>query len=257
MRLRVPILAEKPLATDLLDCVRVVTEARQAGVQIQVGFQRRFDAEFAAARRLIVEGRLGELYSVHLTSHDHEVPPEQFVATSGGMFSDLGVHDYDLARWLTGDEVAEVYARGSCRTGWNYFHAHGDVDTAITMLHMTSGLTVVVSSARHSPDGHDVRAEIFGSRHNVTVGHGAYAPLRTPDEVDAAAPLQAYPNFLTRFQEAFDRQTQAFLDWVAGTGGNQCPAEEGLASLRVAAAAQLSHNEQRPVALAEVPGLAS
>lgn len=248
----VPIFCEKPLATDLDDCRAVVVEANEAGVEIQVGFQRRFDAELAAVKNQIVDGHLGRLYSINLTSHDHEPPPEQFVATSGGLFSDLGVHDYDLARWLTGEEVAEVYATGAFQTEWKYFERYEDPDTAVTVLRMESGLPIVVSTSRHSPDGHDVRAEVFGASHNVTIGHGDYAPLRGPAELEAGKGIAAFPNFFARFEDAFLRQTAAFVDWVSGEGSNPCSADEGLQSLRIASAANRSWKENRPISLSEV-----
>lgn len=250
--LRVPIFCEKPLATDLDDCRKIVHEAAAVGVEIQVGFQRRFDREYAAAKKLIDTGQIGDLYSLNLTSHDHEPPPEPFVATSGGLFSDLGVHDYDLARWLTGEEVSQVFATGACRTEWDYFERHGDPDTAVTVLRMASGLPVVVSSSRHSPDGHDVRAEVFGSRHNVAVGQGNYAPLRDPDALAAAQPIQAYPNFFERFEDAFGVQTRSFLNWIEGHDDNPCSATDGLESLRIAVAAKRSWKENRPVDLDEI-----
>lgn len=248
----VPIFCEKPLATDLDDCRKLLHEAAAMGVEIQVGFQRRFDREYAAAKKLIQSGELGSVYGLNLTSHDHEPPPEQFVATSGGLFSDLGVHDYDLARWLTGEEVDEVYAAGSYRTEWEYFGRHQDPDTAVTVLRMTSGLPVVVSTSRHSPDGHDVRAEIFGSRHNVAVGQGDYTPLRSPVALSQDQSIRAYPNFLTRFEQAFTAQTTSFLDWIDGLHDNPCPASAGLESLRIAAAADRSWRQNRPVSLEEV-----
>lgn len=248
----IPVLCEKPLATNLDDCRAIVEEGQAAGVEIQVGFQRRFDEEYAGAKALIDDGRLGQLYSVRLTSHDHEPPPELFVSTSGGLFRDLGVHDYDLARWLTGEEVAEVFVVGANRTKWNYFASHEDVDTAVTVLRMQSGLPVTVSSSRHSPDGQDVRAEIFGSNHSVTVGFGKRAPLRNSRAVAVGAAIEPYANFLERFQDAFDRQTTAFVDWLAGSASNPCPAIDGLESLRIATAADRSRREGRPIPIEEV-----
>lgn len=247
-----PIFCEKPLATDLEECRRVVDEAAAAGVEIQVGFQRRYDREYAAAKELIDSGGLGRLYSINLTSHDRVSPPESFIETSGGLFSDLGVHDYDLARWLTGDEVSEVYSVGACRTEWDYFERFGDADTAVTVLRMHSGVPVVVSCSRHSPDGHDVRAEIFGSRHNVTVGHGSTAPLRSPEELAAGREISAFPNFFARFEPAFAEQTRAFVDWIGGAGTNPCPASDGVESLRIAVAARRSWVEKRPVSLQDI-----
>lgn len=252
--LGIPIFCEKPLATDLTDAYRIVEEAADAGVEIQLGFQRRFDADYAGARALIRGGELGTLYSLNLTSRDHRPPPENFVVTSGGIYFDLGVHDYDVARWLTGEEVQDVFAIGVSRSEWPYFGVYDDSDTAITLLRMTSGLPVVVTSSRHSPDGHDVRAEIFGSRHNVSIGSDEHAPLRSPKQVLAGEPLQGAPfeNFLARFRDAFDVQTRSFINWAAEGGANPCTARDGLESLRIAAAADLSRREQRTVQLAEV-----
>ncbi len=249
---RIPVFSEKPLATDLADCRAIVSESETMNIGVQVGFQRRFDTQYADAKALLDQGQLGRLYSVRLTSHDHQPPPEHFVSTSGGLFRDLGVHDYDLARWITQEEVTQVYVAGTNRTEWDYFAPHDDVDIAVTVLTMESGLPVVVSSSRHSPDGQDVRAELYGSQHNVTVGHGGYAPLRSSQELTAGKPLESYENFLARFQAAFDLQTIAFVDWVNGDIANPCPATNGLESLRIAVAADTSCRERRPVRMTEI-----
>ena len=248
----VPIFSEKPLATDLEECREVVRDAEAASVEVQVGFQRRFDKEYVDAKNLLDSGQLGRLYGLRLISHDHQPPTERFVTTSGGLFRDLGVHDYDLARWLTGEEVCEVFVVGAARSEWDYFERHDDVDTAVTLLKMESGLPVVISSARHSPDGHDVRAELYGSRHNVVVGYGSYAPLRSPGEIAAGKKVDAFPNFLARFEGAFEQQSEAFVDWVAGETPNPCPAKHGVEALRVAVAAELSWKQNRPVVVSEI-----
>ncbi|MGY2872876.1 myo-inositol 2-dehydrogenase / D-chiro-inositol 1-dehydrogenase [Marmoricola sp. URHA0025 HA25] len=250
--LGLPVLTEKPLAIDLEDCRAIVRESENAGVGVQIGFQRRFDHEYSMAKTLLDDGTLGRLYGVRLISHDHQPPSELFVSGSGGLFRDLGVHDYDLARWLTGEEVVQVFAVGANRTDRDYFATYNDVDTALTVLTMESGIGIVVSSARHSPDGHDVRAELYGSRHNVVVGYDEHAPLRNADGIRGGATLSPCPDFLSRFREAFGRETSAFVTWTSGEAENPCPAINGLESLRIATAAAMSCQLNRPVELTEV-----
>ena len=249
--LRVPILCEKPIAMTLADTRRALDVAARAGATLQVSFQRRFDPGFAEARRLAADGSLGTLYCLHLTSHDHEPSPERYVPTSGGIFRDLLVHDFDVARWLTGSEVERVYATGAARK-WERFARHGDVDTAAVVLIMEEGLPVLVSGTRHDPRGYDFRAELFGSDDSIAVGLDERTPLRSVERTGPEPASDPYRGFLDRFAGAFDAELRAFLELVEGRRANPCPGEEALAALRVAVACDRSLAERRPVDLAEV-----
>ena len=249
--LGVPILCEKPIAMTLADTRRALDVAARAGATLQVSFQRRFDPGFAEARRLAADGSLGTLYCLHLTSHDHEPSPERYVPTSGGIFRDLHVHDFDIVRWFTGREVERVFAVGDVRA-WERFGEHGDVDVAAVTLVLDDGLPVLVSGTRHDPRGYDFRAEIFGSQDSIAVGLGERTPLRSVEPGAGPPPTEPYTGFLDRFARAFDAEMKAFVALVRGEIENPCPARESVPALRVALACDRSLAEGRPVAVDDV-----
>jgi myo-inositol 2-dehydrogenase/D-chiro-inositol 1-dehydrogenase len=151
-----PIFCEKPIALTLRDTAGVIEHAGRADNLLQIAFQRRLDPDYVRAYRAVRDGTLGTLYSVRITAHDAEPAPEEFIASSGGTFRDLHIHDFDLARWLTGLEVEQVYAVGSVR-GFDRYARFGDVDNAAVLMTMSDGLPVLVTGTRHNPRGHDFR----------------------------------------------------------------------------------------------------
>jgi myo-inositol 2-dehydrogenase/D-chiro-inositol 1-dehydrogenase len=185
-----------------------------------------------------------------LNSHDHEPSPEHYIPTSGGIFRDLHVHDFDIARWLTGADVAEVYPVVSVRK-WERFAQHGDADTAAVLITMDDGLPVLLSGTRHSPHGYDFRAELFGSDDSLAVGLDERTPIRSLDG-DGSVPQDPWRGFLDRFGAAFEAEFDAWLQLVAGARANPCPGEEAYQALRVAVACDLGARERRPVRLEEV-----
>jgi myo-inositol 2-dehydrogenase/D-chiro-inositol 1-dehydrogenase len=241
-------LCEKPIALTLAE-TRAALDA--AGDLLQVSFERRFDPGFAAARELVESGGLGTLYSVRLASYDHEPSPEHFIPGSGGIFRDMHIHDFDTVRFLTGGDVAEVYAVGAVRKWERYAH-HGDVDTAAILLTMADGLPVVVSGARHDPRGYDCRAELLGSEDSIAVGVDERTPLRSVEPSAAPPGDDPYVGFFDRFAGAFDGELRAWLEFVRGERENPCPGIEALHALRVAVACDRSRAEGRPVATSSV-----
>jgi myo-inositol 2-dehydrogenase / D-chiro-inositol 1-dehydrogenase len=241
-------LCEKPIASTLHETSAAI---ELAGPLLEVSFQRRFDPGFAEARRLVAEGALGTLYCLRLSSFDHEPSPEHFIPGSGGIFRDLLIHDFDLARWLTGLEVETVYATGAVRQ-WQRFARHGDVDTAAAVLTMTGGLPVLAVAARHDPRGYDIRAELLGSGDSIAVGLGARTPLRSVEEDAPDLRGDPYTGFLERFERAFDAELRAWLDFVRGARENPCSGVEALHALRIAIACDRSRAEGRPVDPSEI-----
>src|SRR3972149_222737 len=134
----IPTFCEKPLAGDLASTIAIAAEVAASGIPFQVGFQRRFDPGYAEARRLLASGELGTLYAFRLAGHDPAPPHEAYIPVSGGLFRDFSIPDFDVIRWLTGDEVAEVFAVGAVR-GFEAFAKYGDVDTAGGTLTMAGG----------------------------------------------------------------------------------------------------------------------
>ena len=247
----VPAFCEKPIALGYEETLRVVERVESSGAVLQIGFQRRFDAGYAEAKRLIDTGALGTLYSLRLATHDPEPPPEEYIPTSGGIFRDLHIHDFDVLRWLTGGEAEELYAQGSVR-GFEAFAGHNDVDTSAALIRMQSGVMAVLTGTRHDPRGYDVRAEIFGSRDSVAVGVNERTPLRSLEPGVPPPEGPGYPNFQVRFEDAYRAELEHFLRLARGGAENPCTARDALEALRIALAADRSLAEHRPIPLAEV-----
>src|ERR671920_934522 len=247
----VPAFCEKPIALDLGETVEIVREVEDSGATLQIGFQRRFDAGYAEARHLVETGALGTIYSLRLATHDPEPPPEEYIPSSGRIFRDLHIHDFDILRWLTGGELEEVYATGSVRN-FDFFAEHGDVDTSAALIRMQDGAVAVLTGGRHDPLGYDVRAEVFGSRDSVAVGVDRRTPLRSVEPGVPTSEELAYPDFQDRFADAYRAEMEHFLSVVRGEAENACTARDALEALKIALAADLSLAERRPVPVSEV-----
>jgi myo-inositol 2-dehydrogenase/D-chiro-inositol 1-dehydrogenase len=250
-----PMLCEKPISIDLGDTEATIDVVRKAGVELQIAFMRRFDAGFRAARELVSAGEAGTLYSLRMCAHDHEPADERYIATSGGIFVDLHVHDFDMARWLTGREVREVFATGTVRA-WDAYGRQNDVDTSAMILTMDDGLPVVITGARHDPIGYDFRAEILGSGDSIVVGVDDRAPVHSVQPDAPPPPADPYAGFLDRFRDAFIAETAAFIELVIGRAPNLCPPEEAMSAMEVAVACERSWREHRPVEVGEAAGIA-
>jgi myo-inositol 2-dehydrogenase/D-chiro-inositol 1-dehydrogenase len=246
-----PVLCEKPIALTLGETREALDLVASAGGTLQVSFQRRFDPGFAAAREVVASGSVGTLYLIRLNSHDHEPSPEEYIPTSGGIFRDLHVHDFDIARWLTGMHVTEVFARTTVRK-WQRFAASGDADTAAVLMTMSDGLPVLLSGTRHGPHGYDFRGELFGSDDSIAVGLDSRTPIRSLELDGPELPADPWRGFLDRFGAAFEAEFDAWLDVIAGERPNPCPGEDSLEALRVALACDRSAREGRPVRVEEV-----
>lgn len=259
--LGVPILCEKPIALDLAGTTRIVEQVRARGAAVTVGFHRRFDAGYHRARAALRSGELGELRRAHLLTCDSTPPPAEFIRASGGIVKDCLIHDIDILRWLTGQEIETVHATGVNR-GAAYIGEAGDVDEAAALLTLTDGTIATAHTSRYNGAGHDVRAELAGTGGTIAVGLDDRMPLRSA-EPGASDPPPGPPwqNFWERFLPAYRAELGAFVDLVAaerddagpqaGTADAATP-EDALAALRVAEAAMLSMAEHRPVAVREV-----
>jgi myo-inositol 2-dehydrogenase / D-chiro-inositol 1-dehydrogenase len=246
-----PIFCEKPLALDLGESIALCGEIEQSGVPFQLGFQRRFDAGYREARRLVETGGLGTIYVVRLAGHDPAPPHESYIPVSGGLFRDFSIHDFDVLRWLTGSEVDEVYADGGVR-GFEVFAKYGDIDTAVATFRLTSGAFAVLTVARHDPLGYDIRTELFGSKDSVSVGLGPRTPIRSVEPGVAGPAGPVWENFLVRFEDAYRAELATFVRVARGGLPSPCTARDGVEALRLAEAATVAVKEHRIVRLAEI-----
>lgn len=246
-----PIFCEKPIALTLSDTAEVIEHAERAGNLIQIAFQRRLDPDYLRAYRAVRDGTLGTLYSLRITAHDAEPAPEEFIASSGGTYRDLHIHDFDLARWLTGMDVEGVYAVGSVRE-FDRYARFDDVDNVAVLMTMTDGLPVLITGTRHNPRGHDFRLEVFGSNDSLSVGQNSLSQPR-PVEPDAVRPTEGpYRDFMERFGESLRQETMAFIEVMGGERENPSPPAAAMEALRVAVACEASRRENRPVRVAEI-----
>jgi myo-inositol 2-dehydrogenase/D-chiro-inositol 1-dehydrogenase len=246
----VPIFCEKPLALDLAESVRLVDEIEAAGAPFQLGFQRRFDPAYQEARRMVVSGDIGHLYQLRMTATDHTPPPEAYVPTSGGLFRDSSIHDFDAIRYITGSEVETVYVEGAV-LGFEMFGRYGDIDTAVATLRTRDGTLVSLAGGRRNPRGYDVRMELLGSQDAVAMGLGPRTPIRPLDD-GAFAMESGWESFLDRFAPAYRAELTAFVDVAAGRSGSACTARDGLEAMRIAEAATRSLAERRAVSITEI-----
>ena len=250
-RAGVPAFCEKPVALELAAIDAVMDEVERSGILVQIGFQRRFDPGYRAARDAVHAGELGKLLVLRAATHDPSPPPEAYIATSGGIFRDLQVHDVDAIRFVTGEDVIEVYADGAVReTEW--FERHDDVDTAVAVLRLSSGPLAILSGTRHDPLGYDVRLEVFGTADSIAVGVDERTPLRSVEPGRTPPGATGYRDFIDRFAPAYRHELAAFIAAVHRDGVSPCSLADARAALAVAIAADKSRAERRPVRIAEV-----
>jgi myo-inositol 2-dehydrogenase/D-chiro-inositol 1-dehydrogenase len=238
------IFCEKPIDLDLARARAAAP--RLAGARLLLGFNRRFDANFQALKARIDAGEIGAVETVNITSHDPAPPPLGFVRTSGGLFRDMAIHDFDTGRWLLGEDVAEVFAAAACLIDPAIGEA-GDVDTAKILLRSASGKLCLISNSRRSGYGYDQRIEVFGSKGMARAGNQLESTTEAWTERGSAAdPLQNF--FLDRYAEAYRREMVHFGEVLAGAR----PAiglADGLAALALAEAANESARTGAPVKL--------
>ncbi|PXX64169.1 myo-inositol 2-dehydrogenase/D-chiro-inositol 1-dehydrogenase [Nocardia tenerifensis] len=246
-----PVFCEKPVAADIEGTLAVLDHVQNSTVPVQIGFQRRFDAGYRAARAAIASGSLGWLHTLRATTLDPTPPPADYIPRSGGIFRDCGVHDFDIIRWLTGREIVSVYATGT-NQGDPVFTESGDVDTAAALLRLDNDTLATVSLTRYNGAGYDVRLEALGSLSNAIVGLDDRSPLTSvePDYIPSTFP--PYPGFMERFRRAYTEELAAFVSVVTGTLKNPCSPTDALEAFYVAEACELSRREDRPVDVAEV-----
>jgi myo-inositol 2-dehydrogenase/D-chiro-inositol 1-dehydrogenase len=245
-----PAFCEKPVALEVSVLDDVLAYVERAGILVQIGFQRRFDAGFRAVREAVASGTVGNLLVLRAATHDPAPPRENYIAESGGIFRDLHIHDLDAIRFVTGQEVVEVYADGAVRES-PWFERHDDVDAAVAVLKLSGGALAIVSGTRHDPLGYDVRLEVFGSSDSVVAGVGPRTPLRSL-EPGAPPPTSGYRSFLERFEQAYREELAVFVATVRQGGASACSLAEARAALVAAVAADRSRHEHRPVSIEEV-----
>jgi myo-inositol 2-dehydrogenase / D-chiro-inositol 1-dehydrogenase len=246
-----PTFCEKPVAKGAAEAAEVLRHCTEAGARVQIGYNRRFDAGFAAARAAVQSGELGRLHTVRSTTMDPTPPPAGYIAVSGGIFRDCSVHDFDIIRFVTGREVAEVYATGSTR-GDKVFAESGDAATTAAILTLDDDTLVVVSNTRYNGRGYDVRLELHGTSDSIAVGLEEKLPLRSVEPGVTFPDGPPHQFFMDRFTAAYRQELAAFIEVVAGTRESPCTVADAVEAGWIAEACTLSLHEHRPVKMSEV-----
>jgi myo-inositol 2-dehydrogenase/D-chiro-inositol 1-dehydrogenase len=246
-----PTFCEKPVAPSGAEGAELLRRLEGSDIPVQIGFQRRYDAAIAAVRAADESGELGWINTVRSTTLDPEPPTPEYVAVSGGMFRDCGVHDFDIIRWVTGQEAVEVHATGSNR-GAEFFRQFDDVDTSAAIVTFADGALGVVSNTRYNGRGYDVRLEVHGSRDSVAAGVDDRWPLRSLEPGVNFPSGKPHRFFMDRFLPAFRSEFETFIDVVAGNRPSPCTVADGLEADWMAEACTKSLKERRPVRSEEV-----
>ena len=244
------VFCEKPVDLTPEKVQAVIDAVAEAGVKLQVGFNRRFDHNFAHVRSLINEGKVGNLELIKITSRDPEPPPAEYAAVSGGMFLDMTIHDFDMARFLAGSDVTEVYASATCLVDPAIGEA-GDVDTAIINLKFENGALGVIDNSRRAAYGYDQRIEVFGSKGAAMAANDTptNVTVMNAEGVTTDKPLYF---FLERYMQSFRDEMVQFVDAILNDKETPTTGVDGLNSILVALAAKKSVKEGRPVKISEI-----
>jgi myo-inositol 2-dehydrogenase/D-chiro-inositol 1-dehydrogenase len=246
------IFCEKPLDLSLEKVRETLQVVKESGVPLMLAFNQRFDPNFEDIRRSIVDGKIGKLHSVHITSRDPGPPPISYIKVSGGLFMDMTIHDLDMACYLAGDEVVEVFAKGFNLIDPEIGKA-GDIDTAYLMITFRNDVTVMIENSRKACYGYDQRLEVFGSGGMMK----AENPLRTTNYFSDGNGVHLSHNldfFIDRYAESYLLEIKAFIEALEKNTPMPVTGEDGLKAMLLALAADRSMRENRVVRVSEVIG---
>ncbi|MCH8012963.1 MAG: inositol 2-dehydrogenase [Candidatus Marinimicrobia bacterium] len=239
------IFCEKPIALDPDIIINVLNVVEDQGVKLQVGFNRRFDPDFKRLKQAVDCGKIGRLYFIKITSRDPAPPPLEYIQSSGGIFLDMTIHDFDMVRYLSGSDVDEVYAAGAVLIDQVFADA-GDVDTAVTTLKLKCGALAVIDNSRQAVYGYDQRIEVFGSKGSITAENNTATRtiLTVSEGVISDKPLDF---FLERYRESYRVEIQEFIKAIRNNTSPLVNGLDGLKSILVGLAAKQSLTERKPV----------
>ena len=244
------IFCEKPIAHDLADIDQALAAADRAGVKLMIGFNRRFDPNFARVREVVAAGEIGEPHILRIMSRDPAPPPIEYIKVSGGIFLDMTIHDFDMARFLVGAEVEAVYAAGGVMVD-PAIGAAGDIDTAIITLHFENGVLGNIDNSRQAVYGYDQRVEVFGSKGAVSADNDYpnTAVISDANRIHRDLPLNF---FMERYTQSYVNEIKAFVDCVLNDTPPPITGLDGRIPVVMGLAAAKSLAERRLVRLDEV-----
>ena len=244
------IFCEKPIDQTLAKIDAALRAVEEAGVKLQVGFNRRFDPNFRKVHQMVAEGKIGQPHILRITSRDPAPPPVSYVKVSGGMFLDMTIHDFDMARYLMGSEIEEIYVSAAVLVDQE-IGAAGDVDTAVISLRFANGALGTIDNSRKAVYGYDQRVEVFGSEGMLAVQNNTHDThsFSAADGVHSAKPLYF---FLERYTESFICEMREFVESIVKDVTPPVTGIDGRIPVIIGMAAQKSLAENRPVKLQEM-----
>lgn len=244
------IFCEKPLDLSLERIKEVLKVVDDSGIKLMLGFNRRFDPEFKKIRQLISDGEVGDPQIIKITSRDPGPPPIDYIKVSGGMFLDMTIHDFDMARYISGKQVKEVFAKGTVMIDPEIGKA-GDVDTAVIILTFDDNSMAVIDNCRKAVYGYDQRLEVFGSKGMALAENNFpnHHKLYTISGVSGDLPLHF---FLERYDASYNQEIKEFIEALVSGGNMPVDGRDGLLSVAIGLAAKKSVKEGRTVAISEI-----
>lgn len=244
------IFCEKPIDFDLARIDRALEAVDKAGVKLQIGFNRRFDPNFKRVREMVADGKIGMPHILRITSRDPEPPPIEYVKVSGGIFLDMTIHDFDMARYLIGSEVSEIYAAGGVMVDPEIGKA-GDIDTAVITLRFANGTIGTIDNSRRAVYGYDQRVEVFGSEGMIAVSNNSpdTAVYSNAEGVHSSLPLFF---FIERYTDSYIAEMKAFMECIQQDKTPPVTGIDGRVPVVMGYAAKKSYEENRPVKLSEI-----
>ena len=244
------VFCEKPIDFDLDRIDDALDAADQAGIVLQIGFNRRFDPNFQRIRKAVTTGEIGIPHQLHIISRDPALPPREYLDKSGGIFMDMTIHDLDMARFLIGADVTEIYAVGNALIDPSIAEI-GDLDTVMVMLKFANGAIGIIENSRQAVFGYDQRAEVFGSNGKIAIDnvHPNTAQISSADKTYKDPPLNY---FLERYQDSYLEEMREFIKVSLNGGNSPVSGHESRIPVVMGKAALLSCQENRPVSIGEI-----
>ena len=244
------IFCEKPVDFDLKRIDDALEAVEKVGVKLQIGFNRRFDANHARVRQAVQNGEIGKPHLLHIISRDPAPPPIEYIRVSGGMFLDMTIHDFDMARFLIGSEVEEIYATAGVLVD-PAIGREGDVDTALITLKFANGVMGMIDNSRQAVYGYDQRVEVFGSKGSART-ENRYANAVTISDTTTVRRDLPLNFFMDRYTDSYVAEMQVFVEAVANNTPVPVSGIDGRIPVVMGLAARKSYQENRPVRLSEI-----
>ncbi|MEM9141708.1 MAG: inositol 2-dehydrogenase [Bacteroidota bacterium] len=244
------VFCEKPIDKSLVKSRETISAISDLGIPLMIGFNQRFDVNFAKVKGEVSKGKIGDLRSLHIISRDPLPPPISYIKKSGGLFKDMTIHDFDMARFIMGCEVEEVFAHGNCLVDPAIGEA-GDIDSATVILKFENGAVATIENCRQSKYGYDQRLEVFGSEGMIKVDNPLKSELHIATERGTV--LDRHLNFfMDRYAASYLEEIQHFVDALNHSRPMPVTGEDGLKAMVLAQAANASLRENRPVRVADI-----